>query len=103
MPRLRIATLVVLLFLETTMFGQAPAVVGGLPAFSTFDANSIATVNLANLNVHLDIPLRSLPGRGVPFNAHLVRDTVWGTPTTFYPYTSGVIWGGNGVSYPLGA
>jgi len=104
MPRLRfesVATLVVLFFLATAMSsGQAPPVQGGLPAFSTFDVNSFVTVNLSNLNVHLDIPLRSTPGRGIPFHGHLVTDTVWGAPT-LYPNNGDVIWGGPGTRFPI--
>lgn len=104
MPRLRfesVATIAVLVSLTAMSSGQAPPVQGGLPSFTTFDVNSFATVNLTNLNVHLDIPLRSLPGRGMPFHGHLVLDTLWGAPTV-YPPTSGtnVIWGGTGTHYP---
>jgi RHS repeat-associated protein len=71
--------------------GQAPPVPGGFPPFNTFSGDSFATVNLANLNTHFEIPLRSLPGRGIPFNSHLDHDIVWGVPTA-QTGTSNVMW-----------
>ena len=37
----------------------------GLPPWTPFDSDSFSNVNLASLNVHIEIPLRSLPGRSI--------------------------------------
>src|SRR5215472_17082539 len=46
----------------------------GLDQFGTFQRNHIQTMNLYNLNNHMEIPLFSKNERGIPFNAKLVWD-----------------------------
>ncbi len=57
-------------------FSQVPT---GVPAFGTYNKGSIDTVNLATLNTHIEIAVRSTPGRIVPFSAALSMD-----PATIY-------------------
>lgn len=57
------------------IFAQIPT---GTPQFGTFNKGSIDTINLATLNVHLEIPVMQTPGRGLPFSAVLNQDTaIW--------------------------
>jgi hypothetical protein len=50
----------------------------GIPQFGTFSKGSIDTINLATLNVHLEIPVRHTPGRGIQFDAAFNQETaVW--------------------------
>ena len=60
--------------LNVSLFGQAPYSGTGIQPFGSFD-NSFGMVNLATLNMHFEIPLRSLPGRGIPLRTDLVWDT----------------------------
>ncbi len=62
----------------------AAQVATGTPPLGSFGGGPFDTVNLANLNVHLDIPVLSKAGRGLPFTYDLGYDSsVW------YPLTSG--------------
>jgi RHS repeat-associated protein len=58
----------------------------GKPPFGSFGGGPVDTINLANLNAHLSIPVINKPGRGMPFTFNLAYDTsVWypiGTGTT---------------------
>jgi RHS repeat-associated protein len=47
----------------------------GTPPFNTISSNGIDSVNLGNLNVHLNIPIYSRAGRGMPFNFSLTYDS----------------------------
>jgi len=68
--------------------GQVPT---GIIPFGSYDG-SVDTVNLANLNVHLDIPIRQKAGRGLPFRYDLSYDSsIW------YPSTVG----GGGTWLPV--
>ncbi|HEV2424665.1 MAG TPA: hypothetical protein VGZ29_07555 [Terriglobia bacterium] len=50
----------------------------GLPPFGSFGGGPFDTVNLANLNVHLQIPIINKPGRGLPFYYSLAYDSaIW--------------------------
>jgi hypothetical protein len=50
----------------------------GLPAFAGLEEQNIDTVNVGTLNVHLDVPLFSRPGRGSSLTFHLVYDSaIW--------------------------
>src|SRR5579859_5539401 len=57
-------------------FGQVQT---GLPALGSFQQVGPLTINLANLNAHLSIPIVSKAGRGIPFNYALTYDNsaVW--------------------------
>ena len=79
---------VVTLLLGASSLGQ---VATGTPPFGSFSNGGFDTVNLANLNVHLGIPILSKPGRGLPF--HYVMDyessiwapTIVGSSTIWQP------------------
>jgi RHS repeat-associated protein len=50
----------------------------GVPAFSTFTGGALDSINLANLNNHVGIPLFGKPGRGMPFAYALSFDSsIW--------------------------
>lgn len=71
--RLFIGFAVHVLFLAASpMPAQIPT---GTPQFGTFSGGSIDTVNLSTLNTHIEIPLRTTPGRLLPFSALLTQDT----------------------------
>jgi RHS repeat-associated protein len=56
----------------------------GTPAFSS-TAGSVDTVNLGNLNIHINVPIFSKAGRGLPLTYTLSYDSsVW--------YPSGSVW-----------
>lgn len=64
-----------------TSFAQATA---GTPPFGAFGGGPADVVNLANLNVHIDIPVLHKAGRGVPFNYDMTYDTsLWAPPKRF--------------------
>jgi hypothetical protein len=75
----------------------------GLPPWSSFASDSFSSVNLANLNIHYEIPLRKLPARGLPLNARLASDTnTLGPPGALYGAGSQIGWMGTGVNYVAG-
>src|SRR5678815_407923 len=50
----------------------------GTPRFGSFGGGPFDTVDLADLNVHFEIPVVSKAGRGMPFTYSLSYDsTVW--------------------------
>ncbi|NYF78153.1 hypothetical protein [Granulicella arctica] len=50
----------------------------GLYAFGSFDSRGFDSINLGNLNTHLDIPVFHKAGRGIPFGYDLVYDSlIW--------------------------
>src|SRR5262249_887019 len=62
----------VCLFLSfTTAVAQSDP---GLPAFGTFTGGSFDTINLGNLNIHLEVPVINKPGPGMPIHYSLVYD-----------------------------
>src|SRR2546423_7727060 len=69
----KFAVAVVFLLAFSFSFGQTNI---GMPPFGTFHSDGTAgTVNLANLNDHFEIPIRSTPGRGFPLIINLTLDT----------------------------
>jgi hypothetical protein len=77
----RLALTTLLALLATAAPGQ---VVTGTPPFGSFSTGPADTVNLANLDVHLDIPVMRKAGRGLPFTYDLGYDnSIW------YPVASG--------------
>ena len=46
----------------------------GLPAFGSFNRDSIDTVNVGNLNVHFEFPVFAKKGRGLDFSAAVIGD-----------------------------
>ena len=87
--------LVVVLFLSCAL-STSGQVATGTPPFGTFSRGGPDTVNLANLNAHIDVPVFHKGGRGMAFTYDLVYDSsVWtpvtvGTTTTWQPTTN---WG----------
>jgi YD repeat-containing protein len=82
-PRRRIFVLVCATLLLLVALPSAAQVQTGTPPFGSFGGGP-DIINLANLNAHLNIPVLSKAGRGLPFNFYLTYDSsVW------YPVTSG--------------
>jgi RHS repeat-associated protein len=86
LPQLRLSYLTVcllsfcLLFLARTISAQqTPAT--GIPPFGSFGGGPEA-INLSNLNIHLNIPIISKPGRGGGFSYALAYDGSIYSPTT---------------------
>jgi len=46
----------------------------GFPAFGTFNRDAIDTINVGNLNVHLEIPLFAKKGRAMDFSSKISFD-----------------------------
>ena len=90
------------LFAAIQCLAQTPGQTG-LPPWTSFASDGFGSVDLANLNIHLEIPLRSLPGRGFSLNARLVSDTnTLGPPGSLFGPGSQVGWKGTGVNYIAG-
>jgi len=65
------------LFWSLLVAGQVQT---GTPAFNSFGGGPFDSVNLGNLNVHFDIPIRHKAGRGLPFDYILTYDSSVWTP-----------------------
>ena len=75
----RLLSLVFLLCLLTASLGSFAQDTGtGTPAFNSFShaGGGIDTINLGNLNVHIEIPMRSLGAYGPTASATLVMDSL---------------------------
>src|SRR5258708_9222523 len=46
----------------------------GFPAFGTFNRDAIDTINVGNLNIHLEMPMFSKKGRGLDFSSKISFD-----------------------------
>jgi RHS repeat-associated protein len=67
------------LILAVTCNAQA---VTGLPPFGTFGGSQVDTIDLANLNSHISIPILTKPGRNVSVSYDVTYDsTIW-TPVS---------------------
>lgn len=66
-------------FLALVVIGSARAQTGLYP-FGSFDTVGIDTIDRGSLNVHIEIPVVSKQGRGVPFQYTLVYDGLVWTP-----------------------
>lgn len=56
---------------------DAQVATGSYP-YATVDSFGTDSVNVGNLNVHIDIPVFTKTGRGIPFNYNLAYDSsVW--------------------------
>ena len=62
----------------------------GLPPLGSFAGGPFDTVNLANLDVHFEIPVFSRPGRGIPFHYNLSYDSLIWVPVSSNGVTSWV-------------
>jgi len=83
MPKVSCASILALSFLlcASASFGQ---VATGTYPYGTFDTLGLDTIDVGNLNVHLNIPVLNKPGRGLPFSYAISYDSsVW------MPVTSG--------------
>jgi RHS repeat-associated protein len=69
-----------------SLMAQQPAT--GLPPLGSFSSGVFDTVNLANLDVHLSIPIFSRPGKGIPFDYALTYDSLIWVPTASGSTTS---------------
>jgi hypothetical protein len=75
--------LLALILLLAAVYPASAQVTTGTPPFGSF-ASGPDEVDLANLNIHLDIPVFSKPGRGLNFTYDMTYDSsVW------FPATSG--------------
>lgn len=95
-----IILLAIAFVLPSGVFAQ---VTTGTPPFSSTSGGSFDTVNLANLNVHFEIPIFSRPGRGLPFHYSLTYDSsVWyPVYSDYWSWTSVTNWGWQGESNAL--
>jgi hypothetical protein len=68
-------------------FAQFPNT--GFPPFGSFENGKFDSVNRQNLNIHFEIPVVSVPGRGMNFSFAIVYDstnwTIAGSPATWTP------------------
>jgi RHS repeat-associated protein len=97
----RRSLLLIFVLALTTAFCSAQ-VITGTPPFGSF-AGGPDVVNLANLNVHLNVPVFSRSGRGLPFNFYLTYDnSIWypvtTSGTTTWTSVAGIGWNGSEVN-----
>ena len=64
-----------------TQYGFSQVAIGA-PPYSTIATGTFDSVNVANLNVHFEIPVFSKPGRGIPFQFNLRYDSSIWSPVT---------------------
>src|SRR5580698_9390229 len=57
-------------------------VITGTPPFGSFGGGPVDTINLANLNAHISIPVLQKAGRGIPFNYNITYDSSIWTPSS---------------------
>jgi hypothetical protein len=71
-------------FLAISLLTQAASgqVITGIPPFASMSPSTFDTVNNANLNVHVEIPIFSRAGRGIPFSYVLSYDSSIWVPST---------------------
>jgi len=71
-----LAVLTLFCAFPANLIAQAPGT--GLYAFGSFDNRGFDSVNLGNLNVHLEIPIVNKAGRGESFRYTIVYDgLIW--------------------------
>ena len=74
------------LLIVSAAVAQQPAT--GLPPLGTFVSSGFDTIDLANLDVHFEIPVFARPGRGIPFHYNLGYDSLIWMPVTSGDTTS---------------
>lgn len=87
------------LMLAAGSFAQQPAT--GVPPFGSFSGGPFDTVNNANLNVHLQVPVVNKAGRGQPFYYILGYDNSLWSPTSVSGqkvWTPVGAWGWSGIT-----
>jgi YD repeat-containing protein len=88
--RLNYALLIVLAVALSCKVASSQVVMPGTPPYSTISGGPVDEINLANLNVHFNIPIFHKPGRGLPFNMDATYDsTIW---YPAYSTTFGYYW-----------
>lgn len=73
----------------------------GFPPFGSFSSGAPDTINYGNLNVHLQIPIVSKAGRGLPFSYTLTYDSsVWSKYNALgdLAWTPSASWGWGGIT-----
>jgi hypothetical protein len=74
----RIIRLLCVVTLSFSSLAMAQSLGTGLYSFGSFDSKGLDTINLGNLNAHIDIPIFHKTGRGIPFVYDLTYDSlVW--------------------------
>jgi hypothetical protein len=87
-----------LLFAASSLMAQ---VATGLYAHGTFDNYGLDSINVANLNTHLTIPILNKTGRGAPFSYSLSFDSAVWTPVSvngISQWQPASNWGWNGLN-----
>ncbi|HZR56765.1 MAG TPA: hypothetical protein VFA74_07820 [Terriglobales bacterium] len=79
MPRRYLSALIV--FFAACITHVSGQVATGMPPFASLGGGPADTINLANLNIHLTIPLVHKAGRGMPFTYDLSYDSSIWTPS----------------------
>ena len=74
------------LLIVSAAVAQQPAT--GLPPLGTFASSGFDNIDLANLDVHFEIPVFARPGRGIPFHYNLGYDSLVWMPVTSGGVTS---------------
>jgi RHS repeat-associated protein len=93
-----IAFTFVLVLSASVLMGQ---VATGTYPYGTFDSPGFDTINVGNLNVHLDIPILHKAGRGIPFTYDMSYDSLVWTPTSIsgaMAWQPVLNWGWRGVT-----
>lgn len=68
--------LLFLLFANSVIGAENPKT--GLPPFGSFSTSGLDSINRQNLNININIPIVSLPGRGSSFSHSIVYDSlIW--------------------------
>src|SRR5579859_6026402 len=84
--RIRFVLLCAIVLCALASFGQVQT---GLPRLGSFQQVGPLTINLANLNAHLSIPIISKAGRGSLFTYALTYDnSFWQVGSSAPPYQS---------------
>ena len=75
MLRRSIFVALVVLSLSATCHAQPQT---GTYTLGAFDTKTFDTINIGNLNVYFSVPVRSKPGRGLPFYYNLAyNSSIW--------------------------
>lgn len=92
------AVLVLASSVSFTSSALAQTSVTGFPPFSSQAGGQWDSINLANLNVHLNIPITARKGRGLNFSEALQYDSSVYAPRNFTVWMLNFGWGDTGTS-----